>query len=310
MRTRRAVLGAVGAAVSAGCLGGPDDAGDPGGPGDDSDGTDDDPGQDGDENGDDGDGSPGGEDQPGDDPEPGEHASTYSVSVERVEDAQLYEAADLATVGEAAPAVRDAVAEATDDGYESSDPPESLRRFVARHDSVVADGQVYDLEAAFPQDRLVLEPAAYEDVDEADTVGADTFRQSVAATDAITEAANDSPYDSVWLPDRLQELVADYSYVTTTDTGRGADADYFDWRIERGVDDGPPYTLDASAVGEPDLPVTAYEELPDDAQAEFDAALGERHDVEEQPAIQDALGADRYVRYEAEPYRVAVAVAN
>lgn len=298
MRTRRATLAACAAVLSAGCLG-------------DSDGADgDEPGEPGGE-GSEPDGESDGNDGPGnDEPEPGELESRYGVTVEPADEAAVFEAVDLPRSADLDPAVRDAVADAVDGGYESDDPPEAVARFVARYDRVVHDGEAYELDASFPTHRLVLEPVAYDDVDEDAVVGADTFRRTPEAAEAITTAAGDGAYEAAWLPDDLEDMVAEYESVTTTDPDDGADADYYDWRIERNVDDGPPYELTASSVGEPDLPVVDYDDLPDDARAEFDAALDERHRTEEQPALLDARDGAQFVRHDGDYYRVAIDVAN
>lgn len=311
--SRRAfLLGVPAAAASAavaGCIGelsgGDPDAGDGADGGEDN--------GDGEEN--DGEDSPedGGGNTEGDDTEE-DYPSTYGITVERVDEATLLEQFDVGRLDDQPSAVRDAVRAATEGGYETDSVDDALAAFAATREHVFVDGEYYALDAAFPQEVLVLESVDRSGIADDEIVGADTFRQDADAADAISTAASDGEVRRTRFSEFLRDLVDEYEYVTLTEPS-DEDADVYEWSIGTDARDGPPYRLDAERV-DPDAvfgdDVVAYESLSEAARDEVDRARGEgRITVDESPALLDeAQGPPRYVRIDGEVYSVAVDVSN
>lgn len=253
----------------------------------------------------DGNGDPGGDaTEP-----PGE--SAYGVSVEVVADAELDERFDIGNLDHQPDAVSDALQAALDGGYETQSVEEALARFVTRHEFARVNGTYVELEPEFPEEVLTLEAVDSAGIDDADVVGARTFRQDEAATDAIATAISHGEAREFAFPAFLHDLVAEYEYVTPTDMSDD-DPDVYAWSIERDDRGGPPYTLAASQVSESTVfgdDVVDYGHLLAESQVEFDAALADGRQVDEdRPALLDD-GAP-FIRYDGAVYRVAIDVAN
>jgi hypothetical protein len=215
--------------------------------------------------------------------------------------------ADVPDLTDLEPAVREAVRAAVDGGYESSDPPDALRKFLSlrRENYVRADDTYYRLDATLPVVEVWIEP-----VDESEATGAVTLDELEECIDPDPRyyttpplARKDDPRRTYRLDPAVRNCIDEHPYVEMDD------GDVFRYRVA--VDDpGEPYTVTATevpvtAVANVEGPVVAWDDVPADARELLLAAREERVEREFVPDSLRSL-ADEYdwVRRDGRFYRI------
>lgn len=285
--TRRTFLAGT-ALLGAGCLGGPESG----------EGTEHDP---------DTESTP----TPTDDARQTPHGSEYTLDLEPVDRATLDERFDVARAADQPSQIREVIAAAIEDRYETDAVERSVALFLAAHAYVRSDGQYYALEASVPQKLLTVEDVPDGDVNPDAVATAEAVRRNGTVAEVVGDAIAEGEVRRPAFPDALHELLEQYEYVTLERSVE--DGEVYAWELATADADGPPYWIDAGQVDAAAVfgdAVVDYESLSDEAQSEVAAAIADGTQYYDDPPTVRDEGAIKYVRHDGRIYDVRISVGG